>query len=220
MSFPNATYERLFGAEHPEEVVSGVFSDELDKLGLRAQVLAGWRLNTPRGRCFGRVRTLRLETVETDDERIHLGLGFLASLSPDDVLVVEGSPDYAYFGELMTRLSVQKRLAGAVIEGLTRDHFYTQTVEFPVFARGYSPRDIKGRGRVAEVDAPVTVGGMEVRSGDYVFGDIDALVVVPESSVGPLRQGVRHALAEEASIKQMIAQGRTVEDILREVKAF
>lgn len=220
MTFPNPTYTRLFGGEHPEEVVSGVFSDELDKLGQREQVLDGWRLNTPRGRCFGRARTLTLETIETPDERISVGLGFLASLEPDDVLVVQGSPEFAYFGELMSRLAQSKSLAGVIIEGLTRDSYYTRTIELPIFARGYSPRDIKGRGRVAVVDEPVRIGHLEVSPGDYVFGDADAVVMLPAAAVEPLREPVRRAIDEEAEIKRMIAAGRTIEEILKIAKAF
>jgi len=220
MTFPNHAYTRLFGAEHPEEVVSGVFSDELDKLGRRDRVVDGWHLNTPRGRCFGRVRTLTLETIDTPDERISVGLGFLASLSPDDVLVVQGSPDFAYFGELMSRLAQSKQLAGVVVEGLTRDTYYTQTIELPIFARGYSPRDIKGRGRVAAVDEAVTVGHLEVRGGDYVFGDADALVFIPADDLEGLREPVRRAIAEEAEIKRMIAAGKSIEEILKIAKAF
>ena len=92
MSFPNASYTRLFGADHPEEVVSGVFSDELDKLGHREQVLDGWQLNTARGRCFGRVRTVTLETVETPDERIATGLGFWPPSNPMTCSWCRGAP--------------------------------------------------------------------------------------------------------------------------------
>lgn len=219
-TFPNRAYTDLFGPEHPEEVVSGVFSDELDKLGLRDRVVDGWQLNTSRGRCFGRARTVLLEEVDTPDERISVGLGFLASLDPDDVLVVQGSARFAYFGELMSRLSQSRGLAGVVIEGLTRDAFYTQTIDLPIFARGYSPRDIKGRGRVAEVDVPVEVGHLEVSPGDYVFGDIDAVVCIPAEQLELLREPVRAAIREEAEIKRMIADGKSIEEILEIAKAF
>ncbi|MEO1679112.1 MAG: RraA family protein [Pseudomonadota bacterium] len=216
----NPVFESLFGTDNLEEYVSGVFSDELDKLGWREQVSSGWQINAPRHRLFGRVRTLKLETIETDDERIGMGLGFLASLSPGDVLVVEGSMDYAYFGELMTRLSVEIGLAGAVIDGLTRDTFYTQTASLPVFARGYSPKDIKGRGRVQETDGEVNVDGRTLRTGDYVFGDSDALVFVPEGVMGDLRPKVLEAIQDEATIKRRIAEGQSVAEILRHHAAF
>ena len=216
----NSLFEDLVGREFLEDYCSGVFSDELDKLGFREQVAHGFIVNNSKHRCFGRVRTLTLEEVETDDERISLGLGFLGNLSECDVLVVQGSMNFAYFGELMMRLSVRGQLAGAVIDGLTRDTYYTQTASLPVFAKGYSPRDIKGRGRVACVDEPVRINGVEVKSGDYVFADNDAAVFIPKDISSPTFAACRAAVAEEQDIKNMIASGLTVEEILEKVSAF
>ncbi len=216
----NTLFEKLFGRQNLEEYCTGVFSDSLDKIGLRNQVIDGFKLNNPRLRLFGRVRTVLLETVETDDERIAVGLGFLDSLSPDDVLVVKGSKDYAYFGELMSRLSVERSLGGAVIDGLTRDTFYTQTIDFPIAARGYSARDIKGRGRVAHVDVSLEIGGCLARPGDYVFGDSDCLTFVPADRLADLVPEVLAAVADEARTKALIAKGIPISELLKQVKAF
>jgi 4-hydroxy-4-methyl-2-oxoglutarate aldolase len=216
----NELFREIYGTQHIEEYCSGVFSDSLDKVGLRKQVVDGFRMNNPSLRMFGRVRTLVLETLETEDERIAEGLGFLDSLSRDDVLVVKGSSEYAYFGELMSRLSVEKRLSGAVIDGLTRDTYYTQTIRFPIFARGYSARDIKGRGRVSAVDVPVEIGGVLFTPGDHVFGDSDCLVVVPTKPPAELKSEIARAVQDEARIKALIAAGTTVSQILTSTKAF
>lgn len=216
----NTLFRNIFGAQHLEEYCSGIFSDGLDQLGLREQVVNGFRLNRSNLRLFGRVRTLVLETVATSDERIAKGLGFLDSLNPDDVLLVKGSQDYAYFGELMSRLSTEKGLGGAVIDGLTRDSYYTQTISFPIFARGYSARDIKGRGRVAELDVPVSVGGVTVTPGDYVFGDADCLVFLPRADCGRLVAETSALVKEEARIKTLIQTGVSISEMLKSVKAF
>ena len=216
----NDLFTRFFGKAYLEDYCSGVFSDELDILGYRSQVTNGFTLNNSRLRCFGRVRTLALEEMETDDERISLGLGFLGKMAPDEVLVVKGSMDFAYFGELMTRLSMRGGLAGAVIDGLTRDTYFTQTANLPVFAKGYSPKDIKGRGRVASVDEPVTIDGTKFTSGDYLFADCDAVVAIPAAVIEPLAAVCRASVEEEQNIKKMIADGMSVDDILANVKAF
>lgn len=203
-----------FGNDHLEEYVSGVFSDSLDKLGLKSQVTSGWLANFPRARMFGRVHTVVIETVETDDENIRAGLGFLGSLGSEDVMVVKGSPKFAYFGELMSRLAQERGLQGVVIDGLTRDTYYTKTIDLPIFAKGYSPVDIKGRGRVTGVDRPVTIDGISVRAGDYIFGDNDAIVVIPQDVMPDLKIKVQEAIESEADIKRMIAAGRTVQEVL------
>lgn len=216
----NALFLSIFGPEHLEEYCSGVFSDALDRLDLRAQVVDGFLMNRPGLRLFGRVRTVVLETLETTDERIARGLGFLDSLAPDDVLLVKGSRDYAYFGELMSRLSMERELGGAIVDGLTRDSCYTQTITFPVFARGYSARDIKGRGRVADVDVPVSVNGVAVAPGDLVFGDSDCLVFLPQDCRERLVAETAQLVSEEARIKALIKSGMSISEMLKLVKAF
>lgn len=212
----NEYYDKTYDQEY----CSGVFSDNLDKLGFREQVTNGWRLNNSQLRMFGRVRTLTLETIETDDERIQKGLGFLGSLDNGDVLVVKGSNDYAYFGELMSRLSEEVGVSGAVIDGLTRDTFYTQNISFPIVAKGYSPKDIKGRGRVQNTDCDVEVDGIVVSSGDYVFADSDATVFIPAAVIDKLLPMVFEEVKTEANIKKMIAEGKSVKEILEVVDGF
>lgn len=216
----NTLFEQHFLTNLAEEYVSGVFSDELDKLGRRHQVSANWQMNNPKLRMFGRVRTLEIETIETDDERIHKGLGFLGSLESNDILVVKGSNDFAYFGELMSRLAMERKLAGVVVDGLTRDTFYTQNITLPIFARGNSPVDIKGRGRVDKVDVPVKIDDVEVNPGDYIFGDSDAIVVIPENIFDTLKEKANSAVREEGKIKEMISQGKSITEILEFTKAF
>ena len=216
----NPAFREWFGEEHLEEYQTGVFSDELDKLGHRHQVSTSWKLNRPGARFFGRVRTLSIETVETHDERLHDGLSFLTSLEPGDVLVIKGSRDFAYFGELMSRLAEKVGLSGVVIDGLTRDTYYTRRIDLPIFAKGYSPVDIKGRGRVGAIDERVMIDGICVHPGDYLFGDGDAVVAVPNSVMPTLRGRVLEAVRDEAAIKESIAAGASVDELLARFKEF
>lgn len=212
--------QQLLPPCYGDEYCSGLFSDELDQMGLRQQVAPGFAMNDSKLRAFGKVRTVLLEEAETSDERIGLGLGFLGRLGPGDVLVVQGSMRFAYFGELMSRLSQRQQLSGVVVEGLTRDSFYTQTIGLPIWYRGLSPVDIKGRGRVAAVDVPVRIGGVGCAPGDYLFGDSDAAVVVPAASAETALGHVRRAAAHEQLLKRQIAEGLSVEQILEQTSGF
>lgn len=216
----NPLFKQHFLMHLIDEYVSGVFSDTLDKMGFRHQVAAGWQLNNSKLRMFGRARTLTIETIETPDERIKKGLGFLGSLDKNDILVVKGSYKFAYFGELMSRLSQERGLAGVIIDGLTRDTYYTQQIDLPIFAKGYSPVDIKGRGRVDEVDVPLDIDGIKVSSGDYIFGDSDAVVFIPTAEFDELVKRANAAVEEEGNIKEMIRQGKSIEEILDVAKEF
>ncbi|MCP4135910.1 MAG: hypothetical protein GY754_33385 [bacterium] len=206
--------------EYKSEYCTGIFSDELDKLGYKNQVSINWKLNKPGLNLFGFIRTLTIETIETKDERIDKGLNFLGSLNGNEIFLVKGSSDFAYFGELMSRLSREIGLSGVIIDGLTRDTFYTHTIDLPIFARGYSPVDIKGRGRVAEVDVEVEVNNIKVKSGDLVFADNDGVVFIPKEIIQELIPKINEAAKEEFEIKKMISDGKSIAEILNVVDGF
>ena len=50
---------------------SGMFSDELDKMGYRDQVVIGMKLNNS-FKIYGKVKTVLIETIETYDENIKI----------------------------------------------------------------------------------------------------------------------------------------------------
>lgn len=216
----NTLFDTYFLRECEEEYCSGIFSDEMDKMGFNKQVVSGWHLNNTRGRLFGKVRTIAVEEIETKDERIKLGLGFLGSLRGGEIMLVKGSQKFAYFGELMSRLSQEVGIDGVIIDGLTRDTYYTQTIDLPIFSKGYTPVDIKGRGRVAYSDEPVVVENVKVDSGDFVFADSDAVVFIPAVILQEVIQRVNKAALEELEIKQKIANGVSIKEILLNHKEF
>jgi regulator of RNase E activity RraA len=201
------------------EVCSGMFSDELDKIGYKNQVITGMKLNN-NGKIYGRVQTLYVETIETDNENIRKGLGFLGTLNEGDILVVKGSDKFAYFGELMTRLSTRQGINGVVIDGLTRDSSYTINASLPIFSKGYSPVDIKGRGQVKETNIPLTIQDKQVTPGDYIFGDSDGVVIIPQQIHEELKNRILNVLQNERNIISDIREGKSVDYILENYKEF
>lgn len=200
---------------------SGMFSDSLDKLGFVNQVITGLACNVSRPKFFGTVRTVELEEMDTDDERIGMGLGFLEALEKGEILFVKGSMRFAYFGELMTRLSVRQGLEGVFIDGLTRDSDYTLTEKnLPIFCRGYSPVDIKGRGRVAQIDSVFEIDGVSVAPGQYSFADNDAIVIVPQGIEIELEALIRATVDAEEDIVDRISSGESVCSILKHHDEF
>jgi regulator of RNase E activity RraA len=200
---------------------SGLFSDTMDSMGYRHQIASGFQRNNNIVRFLGRARTVLLETMETDDENIKTGLSFLGQLKEDDILIVKGSGEYAYFGEMMTRLSIRQGIQGVVIDGLTRDTCFTfDNCPLPILAKGYTPVDIKGRGRVCAVDVPIEIDGIAVQPNDLIFADNEAVCVIPKDIEESLLSEIQKGIAEEARIVKLVESGVSVSEILRQVKAF
>lgn len=196
-----------------------MFSDELDKMGYRNQVITGMKLNNG-GKIYGKAKTVKIREVETDNENIRMGLGYLGTLGPGDVLCVEGSREFAYFGELMTRLSIRQGISGVVIGGYTRDSSYTKGAILSIFAEGYSPKDIKGRGCVEATDVAIEIDGRKIMPGDYVFGDSDGVVIIPGEVHEELKARLENVLQNERNIIEDIRNGKSVSYILENYKEF
>ena len=199
---------------------SSILSDELDKLKLKNQVLTNWKCNNNRS-IIGFVRTMTLENTKSGNENIKKGLGFLEDIKKDEVLFVKGSSDFAYFGELMTKLSIKRNLKGVIIDGKTRDSDFTKQIKnFTIFSKGYSPIDIKLRGRVKSTDKNFKINKTMIKSYDIVFADIEGVVIIPSKIVKKLYLKAIKAISNEKKIKVMINKNSSVKKILKNFKEF
>lgn len=203
-----------------KELYSGLFSDGMDRLGYRNQIISGFQRNQKLLRFMGRVRTLEIETGEIEDENLSLTLKFIESLNKGDVLIIKGC-EHAYFGEMMTRLCLRQGIEGVVIDGTTRDTMFTHdNCSLPIVAKGYSPQDIKGRGRAKAVDVPININGVKIEPGNLVFVDNDAVCVVPGELEEKLEKDIANGIKEEEKIVSLINGGASVDEILEKIKTF
>lgn len=98
-----------------------------------------------------------------------------------DVMVVNGAGETqrALLGGNVLMAMAASGFSALVVDGAVRDPEEAKALDFPVFARGVTPRSglsVAGRG---EVNGPVACGGVVVFSGDLVVADADGVVVVP-----------------------------------------
>jgi len=210
-----------FFIKYKKKINSAVLSDELDKLGFRNQVLTNWNCNVKNINFFGIIRTLILNDTKDGNERIYRGLSFLESLKKDEILFVKGSDNYAYFGELMSRLSIKKGLKGVIIDGKTRDSIYTKKFKkFLILSKGYSPIDIKMRGRVDKTDKEFMTNKIKIKSYDYVFADEEAVIILPKKNIGKLVKNCKNTIENEKKIIKMINNKKGIKKILENFKEF
>jgi regulator of RNase E activity RraA len=111
-------------------------------------------------------------------------LDLIDSAAPGSVVVIaiDGDPDVAIWGGLMTAGSCARGLAGAVLDAGVRDIYeIRRDYDFPIISRSVSPATTLGRYRTVAANVPVVCGGVDVHPGDIVVGDLDGVVVVPRA---------------------------------------
>ena len=172
-----------------KDLYSAVIGDILDQMGHYHQFLpmAVQPIREDMVVC-GRAMTVKEEDLPVIGEPIpteptfgHM-LDALDDLKKNEVYLCSGSsPDYAVVGELMcTRMQVLGA-AGTVMNGPHRDTKGILALDFPCFSRGRYSQDQAPRGRVTAWRVPIEIEGTHVDSGDIVFGDMDGVVIIPQS---------------------------------------
>jgi 4-hydroxy-4-methyl-2-oxoglutarate aldolase len=145
-----------------------------------------------------------------------LEMDLIDSLKPGEipVLACDGPTDrIAPWGELLTTASSVRGAAGCLTDGLVRDVRRIRELGFPVFHGGIGPLDTKGRAEMMAADEPVELGGARVAPGDFVFGDVDGVVIVPQA-IAP--EAIRLALAKieaEDSTRNELLAGNSLRSV-------
>jgi regulator of RNase E activity RraA len=167
-----------------QKMYAAVVCDVLDSLGYRnqspaVQLTAQTGCNMLVGRCK---TTLWANMYHVDPRPYELELKAVDACEPDDVLIAAtgGSMRSGVWGELLSTAAINRKCAGAIVDGAVRDVAKTTEMKFPVFARGRCVYDSLNRQRVIDVDVPVEIGGVIFSPGDLVIADTDGIVVVPQ----------------------------------------
>lgn len=198
-------------------LTSAVLADVLDSLGHRSSALPpGVRPLRPEWKLFGRAATLSAIPVAAEPASPYaVELECVDELRPGEVLVAttHGDRGSSLWGELLSTAARARGAVGAVIDGLTRDAARILAMDFPVFAAGFSPLDSKGRLDGVSHGRPVRVGDCVVRPGDWVFGDIDGVVVVPAELAGRTFARALEKVSGENQVREELARGRSAREV-------
>lgn len=205
------------------ELYSAVLSDVLDEFGLRRQAMKPFMRPLDEALVLiGRARTGRFvedAEIREGDNPYELEMALMDDLRPGDVPVLAcGGPTevIAPWGELLTTACIARGASGCVTDGLVRDVRQIRALRFPVIHGGIGPLDTKGRARMVEMDDPVTCGGVAVRSGDIIFGDVDGLVVIPYEVALEVIERARTKVQSEDHTRKALAEGRLLRDVFAE----
>ncbi len=92
----------------------------------------------------------------------------------------------AIYGELTATTAQAHGAVGALVDGGTRDSMMLIEMKFPVFARYRSPIEAFGRVTTLDHQVPILVSGeltetVVVNPGDFIFGDLDGVIVIPQA---------------------------------------
>ena len=207
--------------ERYSKLDSALIYDTLDAIGLPQQQLdlaiAPLHIDmVVAGPAFTSKWAVSEETKKVTTSRLDVHTNsyqMLKAMTPGCVYVEDVGND-PVSGGLGENLGISVKLAGAtgvVCDGGTRDRKALIAMGFPVFSRFSSCTFSWGRRRFLDCEIPVRLSGhvsrwVTVHPGDFIFGDCDGVLVIPQDLTQEVLQGAEKvAEIEEEQRKRLLA---------------
>jgi regulator of RNase E activity RraA len=146
-----------------------------------------------------------------------LMLEALDDLRTNEIYISTGSsPRNALWGELMSVCALKCGARGAVLNGYVRDTQKVLAMGFPTFCFGSYGQDSAPRYKVHDFRIPIEIGGVSVRPGDILFGDIDGVVVIPTEVETQTFALALEKVRGERKVRKALEQGMSAVAAFRE----
>src|SRR5579863_3153579 len=132
----------------------------------------------------------------------------LDQLQPGEIYLASGGEmRCAYWGEILTATAKKRGAVGAVIDGFHRDTPRVLEQNWPVFSRGRFAQDSAVRTQVVDFRCPIEIGQVTVQPGDFMFGDLDGVIVIPRQVEAEAIEGALAKARGEKLVRKEIEAG-------------
>lgn len=211
--------------EHLKKTLyTGLVCDVLDHMGRRNQALgANFRMLEEDRTLFGRAFTsIGTQVYTMPPNPLTAQCKVIDQIKEGEVYVLatRGDKNCAIFGELLATAIQAKKGNGALIDGNARDLRQLKDIEFPLFYRGALPTTSKGRCEVTECGIPIVIDGVTINPGDYIFGDMDGVAVIPAELAEQVFDEALVILGKENNVRQELLNGASLEDTYAKIGAI
>jgi 4-hydroxy-4-methyl-2-oxoglutarate aldolase len=195
-------------------IYTAALADILDARGLHAQTLPSTIRPLERGqRLAGPAYTVKGGPASSPDAAsydaaIRRVLGMLGDVPAGNVAVYACNHDVsAHLGELSVTSLKTRGVAGCVLDGGCRDTSFIRGEGFPVFCRFVTPEDSTWRWELDATQVQITIGGVDIEPGDWVVGDDDGVVIVPQAIAEEVLSAAEEKAGTESEIRVAVRDG-------------
>lgn len=207
------------------QLYTGAIADIMDDKGYRNQCLpADIRPLEPRMKVAGPIYPVRGRAKppgERPDPR-YRQMDMLDGIFPGSVVVIDPGDETraAHWGELMSNTARQKGATGCVINGGLRDSMQILEIGFPVFRKFHSPLTAVYRFEITDFGEPIEIGGVTIMPRDYVLGDIDGVLVIPQAIVADVVATAETVRDKETIVRGQLQSGGSIRELFDKYRVF
>lgn len=197
--------------ERAKKLDCAAISDALDRSGIVGQCYKIAACD-PAFRMVGYAYTVLYRLAHPGEEG-NVG-EYIDDVPPGNVIVIDnqGRDEMTTWGNILTEMAHQRKIAGTVIDGINRDVSLCRELNYPIYSSGYWMRTGKGRIQLAGLQVPVKIGGANVNPGDLVCGDPDGVVVIPSQMQEQVLNYAEEIFSRENQVRKSIREGMRMDE--------
>ena len=161
----------------------------------------------------GPVFTVKYTPIQFDSNYFKNAGNYIDNVPEGYVVIVDnqGRMDCTSWGGILTTKAKLKNLGGTVIFGSVRDLLEIKEKEYPLFSTGVYMVSGKNRAVVEATNIPLDINGKTVKDTDWLFGDINGVVVIPLEYLEEVIYRAEKTEKTELSILEAISRGQNLE---------
>ena len=126
--------------------------------------------NKEKHKIAGQIFTIEGEsnTSFSHHETLLAWTGLLSKAPSDKVLICQPNDNnIALMGELSAETLQKKNIRGYIADGGCRDLEFINKIDFPVWSKFYTPKDVVAYWKPTKFEETIKIGDVEIHNGDY-----------------------------------------------------
>jgi regulator of RNase E activity RraA len=149
-----------------------------------------------------------IDHKRTRDETLLAWCTMLSKAPAGHVIVCQPhNHEIALMGELSAQTLQARGVLGYIVDGGSRDTDLVLAQGFPVFCSFLTPADIVERWIADSFAEPITIGTVTITTGDYLLGDRDGVVVIPQAIAQEVVTHTEKIVATESDMRRALLGG-------------
>ena len=171
----------------------------------------------------GEIFTIEGEVDKSLDhhESLLAWTGFLSKAPKNKVIICQPNNDeVALMGELSAETLQSKGVKGYIVDGGSRDMDFILSIDFPVWSKFYTPRDVVAYWKPTTYEKKIKIGDVEIFNNDYALADIDGVVIVPKKHIEEILVKSEELINTENLLRKAIREGMDPQKAYIKFKAF
>ena len=150
----------------------------------------------------------RVDETVTAHETLFAWTGLLSKAKAGHIWVSQPNDlTIAHMGELSAETLHKKGVLGCIVDGGIRDASFIKKLDFQVWRRFQTPRDVVQRWIPTAFDKDVIIGDVLLKPEDFVLADYDGIIRIPKEYVEEITLKSVEAMNTENKVRSAILEG-------------